>query len=272
MTDHIASTEQRAGSSDLTVDKEYLDNYEGAVPNHVAIIMDGNGRWATRRGMPRIRGHHAGADAVREIVESCRYLGVDVLTLYAFSSENWERPSDEVTGLMTLFEVYIQKERRRLIDNDVRLSVIGNRSQLADALVDSIEDLEQATAACDEMALQIAVSYGGREEILEACRQISEDVEQGDLGADEIDESTFERYLYTEKQPDPDLVIRTSGEKRLSNFLLWQVAYSEFYFTETLWPDFDEVALVESFESYDRRERRFGMTGRQVDSDCKSEA
>ena len=252
-------------STDLTVDEPLLADYDGDVPRHAAIIMDGNGRWAQQRDMPRIRGHRAGADSVRAVVESCRYLGCDVLTLYAFSSENWERPDTEVTGLMTLFDVYIEKERRRLLENDIRLQVIGDRSQLPDELTRSIEKLEHASADNDEMTLQVAVSYGGREEILKACRDLAAEVAAGGIAPEEIDEDLFENHLYTGPRPDPDLVIRTSGEKRLSNFLLWQVAYSEFFFTDTLWPDFHEAQLVEAFRDYTRRERRFGKTGEQVD-------
>lgn len=254
----------KAVTSDLTVDENLLDTYDGAIPGHVAIIMDGNGRWARSRGLPRIRGHRAGADSVRAVVESCRYLGVDVLTLYAFSSQNWERPEQEVTGLMTLFEVYIQKERRRLLDNDIRLAVIGDRTKLPGALVASIEELEDDSSANREMTLQVAVSYGGREEILQACRDIAGEVDAGRASPQEIDEEFFEDFLFTGPRPDPDLVVRTSGEKRLSNFLLWQVAYSELYFTDTLWPDFDEGELLTALRSFSDRERRFGKTGQQL--------
>lgn len=251
-------------ADDLTVDETPLDEYEGAVPGHVAIIMDGNGRWARRRDMPRIRGHHAGADSVRAVVEACRYVGVDVLTLYAFSTENWDRPDEEVTGLMTLLDVYIQKERPRLLDNEIRFDLIGDRSELPEPLVESVEALEEESSAMDEMLLQVAVSYGGREEIVRATRRLAEKVRRGDLDPDEIDEDRFSNELYTHDRPDPDLLVRTSGEIRLSNFLLWQLAYAEFYFTETLWPDFDEYALVEAFRAFDERERRYGRTGRQL--------
>lgn len=258
--------DHRKPPEDLTVDEVPLEDYDGTVPEHVAIIMDGNGRWARRRDMPRIRGHRAGADSVRAVVEASRYLGLDTLTLYAFSSENWDRPDDEVTGLMTLFDVYIEKERQRLIDNEIRLEVIGERSKLPDALNESIAELEEETAHHGQMVLQVAVSYGAREEILRAARRVAADAEQGNLQPDELDKEQFQQYLYTGDQPDPDLLVRTSGEERLSNFLLWQVAYSEFCFVETLWPDFDEHEFVEVLREFDARERRFGKTGEQIES------
>lgn len=253
-------------SPDLTVNEALLSNYEGAVPSHVAVIMDGNGRWAKKQGKMRLKGHHAGADAVRRTVESCRYLGVDILTLYAFSSQNWGRPKQEVSGLMTLFDVYIKKERRRLLENGIRLQVIGDRSKLSAKLQGAIANLEAESAANTAMTLQVAVSYGGREEILMATRQLASAVAKGTLKPDEIDEALFSASLYTAGRPDPDLVIRTSGEERVSNFLLWQIAYSEFHFTETLWPDFDEACLLEAFQDFSRRQRRFGKTGEQVTS------
>ena len=226
--------------------------------------MDGNGRWATSRGMPRLRGHHAGADSVRRTVEACRYLGVEVLTLYAFSSQNWARPEDEVAGLMTLFDLYIRRERKRLNKNDVRLRVIGDREKLSPKLRSSIADLEGHLAHNSELLLQVAVSYGGREEIVRAARLLAEAAIRGEIDPSEIDESIFSSMLYTGGQPDPDLVIRTSGELRVSNFLLWQLAYSEFHVTETLWPDFDERHFVEALNAFGNRERRFGKTGAQV--------
>lgn len=256
--------EDRQVPDDLTIDETPLENYDGSIPEHVAVIMDGNGRWARRRDMPRIRGHRAGADAVRAIVESGRYLGLDVLTLYAFSSENWDRPDDEVTGLMTLFDIYIERERERLIEHDIRLEVIGDRSKLPDVLNESIADLEEVTADQDEMVLQVAVSYGAREEILRACREYARRAKEGAIDPEELDEKQFQKYLYTEDQPDPDLLVRTSGEKRLSNFLLWQLAYSEFCFVDTLWPEFDEYEFVDVLREFDERERRFGKTGEQI--------
>lgn len=251
-------------SKNLTVDEDVLGAYEGPVPRHVAIIMDGNGRWAQARGKKRIQGHHAGADSVRCAVESCRYLGVEVLTLYAFSSQNWGRPEDEVTGLMTLFDVYIKKERKRLIENGIRLHVIGDRSKLSDKLRAAIGKLEADSAHNDGMLLQVAVSYGGREELVAATRAIARKAAAGELDPESIDDALVAAHLYTAGVPDPDIVIRTSGEFRVSNFLLWQAAYSEFYITPTLWPDFDEPELLAAFRNFGDRERRFGMTGAQL--------
>ncbi len=253
-------------AADLTVDEALLERYDGAVPRHVACIMDGNGRWAQGRGLKRLRGHRAGAASVRCVVESCRYLGVEVLTLYAFSSQNWHRPRGEVSGLMKLFDIYIKKERRRLLKNGIRLRVIGNRSRLSEKLQGAIAKLEADSADNDAMLLQVAVSYGGREEITRAARQIARSAAAGTLDPESLDEERFADFLYTGDLPDPELVIRTSGESRLSNFLLWQIAYSELYFTDTLWPDFDEAQLVKAFADFERRQRRFGKTAEQVTS------
>lgn len=249
---------------DLTVNKEVLESYDGPVPRHVAVIMDGNGRWANKRGMRRIRGHHEGANAVRRTVESCRYLGVEALTLYAFSSQNWSRPLDEVTGLMTLFDIYIKKERKRLINNGIALRVIGDRGRLSDKLQKAVGKLEEESAGNDGMTLQVAVSYGGREELVRAFQNIAGDVQQGAIEPAEITAELIESQLYTQGIPDPDLVIRTSGEMRVSNFLLWQIAYSELFVTDVLWPDFGEEHLVEAFKSFAGRDRRFGKTGAQA--------
>ncbi len=255
-----------ASAPQLTVNEALLAAYQGAIPSHVAVIMDGNGRWAQERGMMRLKGHRAGADAVRCVVESCRYLGVDILTLYAFSSQNWGRPVEEVSGLMTLFDIYIKKERKRLLENEIRLQVIGDRGRLSKKLQRAIGKLEEESAHNDKMILQVAVSYGGREEILAATRRIARAAADGALDPDEIDEETFGRFLYTEGRPDPDLVIRTSGECRVSNFLLWQIAYSELHITDTLWPDFDEAHLLAAFSDFGNRQRRFGKTADQVSS------
>lgn len=250
----------------LSVDEQLLSGFEGQVPRHVAIIMDGNGRWATSRGMNRLRGHHEGANAVRRVVESCRYLGVEILTLYAFSSQNWQRPVDEVSGLMALFDLYIQKERKQLIENNVAVKIIGDRERLGPKLQAAIAQLEAATAPGAQMILQVAVSYGGRDEILRATRALAKRAQAGELDPTSIDETTFAAELYTADQPDPDLVIRTSGEFRISNFLLWQIAYSEIYVSDVLWPDFNEARLLEAFADFGGRERRFGLTGEQVKS------
>lgn len=249
---------------DLTVNEELLSSYDGPVPRHVAVIMDGNGRWANQRGMRRIRGHHEGANAVRRTVESCRYLGVEALTLYAFSSQNWSRPLDEVTGLMTLFDIYIKKERKRLLKNGISLRVIGDRSRLSDKLCKAVGHLEEESSHNDGMTLQVAVSYGGREELVRAVQQIGEDVKSGAIEPAEITAESIEEHLYTTGIPDPDLVVRTSGEMRLSNFLLWQIAYSELFVTDVLWPDFAEEHLLDAFRAFGARERRFGQTGQQI--------
>ena len=250
--------------AELSVDESLLSDYDGPVPRHVAVIMDGNGRWAERRGMNRLRGHHEGANAVRRTVESCRYLGVEVLTLYAFSSQNWQRPTDEVSGLMGLFDLYIKKERQRLIGNDIALRIIGDRERLSPRLQRAVRELEIDTSENARMLLQVAVSYGGREEIVRAARDIAREVAAGTLSPDEVDAGAIEARLYTRGAPDPDLVIRTSGELRVSNFLLWQIAYSELYVTDVLWPDFAEADLIGAFASFGGRERRFGQTGAQT--------
>jgi undecaprenyl diphosphate synthase len=249
----------------LHVDEALLAGFGGPIPRHVAIIMDGNGRWAEQRGLARIQGHHEGAQAVRRIVEACRYLEVEYLTLYAFSSENWKRPLEEVSGLMALFDLYLRKERRLLLDNQIRFHVIGDREKLPENVREAIEKLEQESTPGAKMTLQVAVSYGGRDEIVAAARTLAARVLSGELRPDGIDEQTLAAELYTGGQPDPDLVIRTSGEFRVSNFLLWQIAYSEFYITETLWPDFSERELLEAFESFGNRERRYGRTSRQLE-------
>lgn len=258
-----------SNAPNLHVDEAVLKSYDGLIPRHIAVIMDGNGRWAQGRGMPRIKGHHEGANAVRRVVESCRYLGVEVLTLYAFSSQNWGRPVDEVTGLMTLFDVYIKRERQRLVDNGVAMRVIGDRDRLSPRLQTAVSELEQATSHNNALILQVAVSYGGREEILHAARCLAEEAKRGNLDPAEIQETDLERYLYTNAVPDPDLLIRTSGELRISNFLLWQVAYSEIFVTDALWPDFAETHLVEALNSFGARQRRYGLTGAQLQGDAK---
>lgn len=257
-------TSDQAGLENLSIDRAMLTAYSGVVPEHVAVIMDGNGRWAAQRGKRRLSGHREGANAVRRTVEACRYLGCKTLTLYAFSSQNWGRPEDEVTGLMTLFNIYIRKERKRLIANGIRLQIIGERDRLGAKLQRAIESLEEQTSHNDDMILQVAVSYGGREEIVRAARRLAEEALRGELDCASIDGSAIERHLYTAGRPDPDLVIRTSGEMRLSNFLLWQVAYSELYFTEVLWPDFGEADILRAFHAFSDRERRFGKTSEQI--------
>lgn len=227
-------------------------------PRHVAIIMDGNGRWATQRGRPRLFGHHAGARRVREIVEACPEIGVEYLTIFAFSTENWKRTQVEVAGLMNLFRRYIIKETRALNTFGVRVRFIGDRVRLDDKLTRLMSELEAATAANSRVNLTIALNYGGRDEVARATRRLAQDVADGRLTPEDVDEETLPRYLDTHVLPDPDLVIRTSGEARISNFLLWQSAYAEYEFIDTLWPDFTQAEFRWLCTVYGGRERRYG--------------
>ena len=227
-------------------------------PSHVAIIMDGNGRWAQARSRPRLFGHRAGAARIREILESCPDLGVKYLTIFAFSTENWKRTQAEVAGLMSLFESYILKEAKNLKDSGVRVSFIGDRVKLESKLVDLMDDLEIMTQDNDLVHLTIAINYGGRDEVARATRRLARDVELKKISARDINEETLPKYLDTHVLPDPDLVIRTSGEARISNFLLWQSAYSEYEFIDTLWPDFTAEIFAKVVQRYSKRLRRFG--------------
>ncbi|MFW2544477.1 isoprenyl transferase [Primorskyibacter sp. 2E107] len=227
-------------------------------PRHVAIIMDGNGRWATMRGRPRLFGHHAGAKRVREVVEACPDLGIKYLTIFAFSTENWKRTQVEVAGLMSLFRRYIAKEARALKKQNVQVRFIGDRVRLDNKLIGLMDELEQLTASCTGTNLTIALNYGGRDEVARATQRLAQDVADGKLDPASVDEETLPRYLDTHVLPDPDLVIRTSGEARISNFLLWQSAYAEYEFVDTLWPDFTALELGELVRSFARRDRRFG--------------
>jgi len=227
-------------------------------PRHVAIIMDGNGRWATQRGRPRLFGHHAGAKRVREIVESCPDVGVDYLTIFAFSTENWKRTQVEVAGLMDLFRRYIAKETRALAELGARVRFIGDRESLDAKLVKLMEKLEKATAGNSKVNLTVALNYGARDEVSRATKLLAEDVARGLLDPANVDEETLSSYLDTRVLPDPDLVIRTSGEARISNFLLWQSAYAEYEFIDTLWPDFSREEFASLCASYGERDRRFG--------------
>lgn len=230
----------------------------GTGPRHVAIIMDGNGRWAQARGRPRLFGHHAGAKRVREIVEACPDYGVKYLTIFAFSTENWKRTQTEVAGLMSLFRRYITKEARALCDEKVRVRFIGDRVRLDKKLVNLMDELEQMTAHNDKVHLTIALNYGGRDEVARATKQLAQDVALGKLDPEKVDEETLTKYLDTHVLPDPDLVVRTSGEARISNFLLWQSAYAEYEFIDTLWPDFDRDEFGRLVTKYGTRDRRFG--------------
>ena len=226
--------------------------------SHVAIIMDGNGRWAQARGRPRIFGHHAGARRLREIVLACPDAGVKYLTIFAFSTENWKRTQSEVAGLMSLFRLYIQREARELSRQGVRVRFIGDRIQLDAKLVSLMDELESMTADKDRVHLTIALNYGGRDEVARATRRLAREVKAGKLDPETVDEETLAKFLDTFVLPDPDLVIRTSGEVRISNFLLWQSAYAEYEFIDTLWPDFTQEMFTRILESFRARDRRFG--------------
>jgi undecaprenyl diphosphate synthase len=228
------------------------------MPAHVAIIMDGNGRWANARGLPRIMGHKKGAEAVRATVTACGELGIDYLTLYAFSSENWKRPMEEVDDLMGLLRHYLRNELNRLNRNNVRLRCIGQRERLAPDIVTLIEDAEGKTGANTGLTLVLALNYGGQAEIVDAARQIARSVREGLLDPDLINETIFASHLQTKDIPDPDIIIRTSGEQRLSNFLLWQAAYAEFLFIDDYWPDFSKDRLLDAVNEYRSRDRRYG--------------
>ena len=231
---------------------------EAKGPRHVAVIMDGNGRWAQMRGRPRLFGHHAGAKRVREIVEACPALGVKYLTVFAFSTENWKRTQTEVAGLMKLFRRYIEKEQRALVEAGVRVRFIGDRVKLEDKLVALMDELELLTAHNDLIHLTIAINYGGRDEVTRAAKRMAFEVQAGRLRPEDVDAETLARFLDTHVLPDPDLVIRTSGEARISNFLLWQSAYSEYEFIDTLWPDFTAEEFGRIVNGFAARDRRFG--------------
>jgi undecaprenyl diphosphate synthase len=230
-------------------------------PNHVAIIMDGNGRWAKARGLPRVAGHRRGADAVRRVVRGAGELGIPVLTLFAFSTENWTRPADEVADLMGLLRHYLRSELDELLKNGAKLRVIGDRAGLPADIVRDISDAETMTCANSRIDVNICINYGARAEILQATRSLARQVAAGELSPERIDEDRFERELLTAGVPDPDLLIRTSGEQRISNFLLWQCAYAELVFVDTLWPDFSKEHLEQAIAEFRRRERRYGGVG-----------
>ncbi len=237
---------------------------DNGIPRHIAIIMDGNGRWAQQRMMPRVMGHREGVKTVRKVVEYCARHEIEVLSLFAFSSENWRRPKAEVNMLMDLFMLTLQSEVDKLDQNNIRLRIIGDISAFSEKLQEKIHQAEIQTQNNHGLTLNIAANYGGRWDITQAFRQIAIKLEKGLLHASEIDEDLIGSHLSTAELPEPDLFIRSGGEQRVSNFLLWQLAYTEFYFTDALWPDFDEALLDDALTSFKRRQRRFGHTGEQV--------
>ena len=231
-----------------------------SLPRHIAIIMDGNGRWAKSRGLPRTAGHKKGADSLRTILNACRESGVQFLTIYAFSSENWKRPSDEISDLMQLLRLYLQQELDSMHENQVRMRFIGDLTQLDTDLRGMVKEAMEMTSRNHAFNLTVALSYGSRQEIVRSVRKLAADVQAGVLKVEDISEEIVTSVLDTTGIPDPDLLIRTGGEQRLSNFLLWQSAYTEFYFTPVLWPDFDRAHFTEALEEYAKRERRYGAT------------
>jgi undecaprenyl diphosphate synthase len=240
-------------------ERELLDEIDLArLPRHIAVIMDGTGRWAKQRGFPRVEGHRAGIASVREVVETCARLELDALTLYAFSVENWKRPRFEIVTLMSLLKEYLNKELANLLKNDIRFRVVGRMNELDASVQKELSRGLAATSSCRGMTFNIALNYGGRTEIVDACRSLAGDVAAGRLTPEQIDEETLGSRLGTAGVPDPDLLIRTSGEMRVSNFLLWQIAYSEIWVTPTLWPDFRKRHLFEAILDFQKRERRYG--------------
>jgi undecaprenyl diphosphate synthase len=234
------------------------------IPRHLAIIMDGNGRWAEQRRLPRIVGHQQGVKAVRAVMEECRSLGVPFLTLYAFSSENWGRPAEEVGALMSLLGEYLRSELETMLANGIRLKVIGEMGRLPESVRSILQETVDRTSHQQQMVLTLALSYGSRDEMVRSMRRLATEVAVGRLSPDQIDEVHISSHLDTGDLPDPDLLIRTSGEMRISNFMLWQIAYAELYFSEVLWPDFDRAALHVALQEFGRRQRRFGLTAAQI--------
>lgn len=234
------------------------------LPRHIAVIMDGNGRWAEKRSLNRIAGHRTGIKRAKEVISSCRELGIEALTIYAFSTENWSRPKREIKALMTLLKRFVRNEGRKLVQNNIRLNIIGNINDLPEDVAEVLNEFMQKTKNNTGMILNTALSYSGRSEIIHAVKKIAGDVKEGKLSTRQINEDIFSRYLFTSGVPDPDLLIRTSGELRISNFLLWQMAYTEIYVTNTLWPDFTKKDLMAAIADYQRRERRFGLTQQQI--------
>ncbi|MFV1982515.1 MAG: isoprenyl transferase [Thiohalomonadales bacterium] len=241
------------------------ENVHGKFPKHIAIIMDGNGRWARKRFLPRVAGHKSGVKVVRNIVEYCAKKSIQALTIFAFSSENWKRPKSEVSSLMELFFTSLEKEIKSLNENNVCMRFIGDRTVFSEKLQKKIVDSEESTKSNTGLVLSIAANYGGRWDITNAVRKIIIDVNNGVLTQDDVSEECISKHMSLNSLPEPDLFIRTGGEERISNFLLWQLAYTELYFTNTLWPDFNEIEIEKAIQNYMKRQRRFGFTGEQVD-------
>ncbi len=235
-----------------------MQEQEVKIPSHIAIILDGNGRWAKKRNMPRNYGHTQGSKTVEKICEDAYKIGVKYLTVYAFSTENWKRPRDEVDAIMKLLRSYLQTSKKTAKKNNMRVRILGDKTGLSEDIQKSIDELEKVSRENTGLNLQVAINYGGRDEIIRAVKALSLDIKKNTIAIDNIDENVMENYMDTKGIPDPDLLIRTSGEKRLSNFLLWQLAYTEFYFTDVLWPDFDKKELMKAIEYYNSRVRRFG--------------
>lgn len=241
------------------------------VPRHVAVIMDGNNRWAKRRLLPGVAGHKAGVDAVRAVIEVCAEAGVEVLTLFAFSSENWQRPADEVGALMELFLTALRREARKLNENGISLRIIGDRSRFHPELQTAMLEAEEMTAGSGRFVLQVAANYGGQWDIVQAAQRMAREAQNGRLNPDEVTPALFQSYLATGDMPLPDLCIRTGGERRISNFLLWQLAYAELYFSDLFWPDFKHEAMRAALADFAKRQRRFGKTGDQVETEVRAE-
>ncbi len=264
--DESVSDSSSKVSLKLSTDRKIQEELKrsGEIPTHIAIIMDGNGRWAKRRGLPRVAGHREGVKSVRDVVEACAQLGVKYLTLFAFSTENWRRPKEEIDTLMKLLIRTLRSETEKLHKNDIKLMAIGDIDSLPKEVRQELKEAMEKTKNNKRMVLNLALSYSGRWEIIEAVKEIARDVKKGKVKIEEIDDKLFSNYLKTAGIPDPDLLIRTSGELRISNFLLWQIAYTELYITDCLWPDFRRKHLYEAIRDYQRRERRFGMTSEQI--------
>lgn len=241
----------------------------GVFPRHVAIIMDGNGRWARRRMMPRLEGHRQGAKAVRRAVEFSRRNGIEILTLYAFSTENWQRPQAEVSGLMKLLSQFIDSELDEIHEHGIKLHTIGDVQRLPEAVLAKVDAAKRKTAGNTSMILNIALSYGGRRDILQAAIKLAAAIRSGEIHEEDVTEQTLAGFLHTSDLPDPDLLIRTGGEIRISNFLLWQAAYTELFFTPVLWPDFDDKLFMDAVEEFRSRQRRFGKTSEQIEVEVK---